>query len=402
MRQDHGTRTADDAISGLAEPPAVLLPLVRQSSSQPQPNAAGAPCSAAWERARIRLMPGARLPLVGRRDEMAALEDEFIRAAAGEFRVVLLSGEAGVGKSRLGRELLARHPEAVSMFARAHPLGVTAAFGVWADAIDPLLQNQSDRQVMALCGGLLDDLASLFQRVAVIRGSLPDREPPLPRLRQGLAALLRNLAGQAPVIAVLDDVHFADASSWESLRYFARNLDDIRLLVVATSRPADLAGQEVAAQALFELDEDEFLQRLEVSPLDRNAMRELAEAIIGQPAPPALTDWVGQRAGGRPARRVAASRGGGLCLTRRRRPGPSPGGMLRRGHAEASHLLCRITGLRSVLRPAPALAGRGCGPDRSGVRGDRLPPEGCQRARRVAAPLAGADARKSHRPWRRQ
>jgi len=58
--------------------------------------------------ARIRLMPTARLPLVGRRDEMAALEDELARAAAGEFRVVLLSGEAGVGKSRLGRELLAR------------------------------------------------------------------------------------------------------------------------------------------------------------------------------------------------------------------------------------------------------------------------------------------------------
>ncbi len=243
-------------------------------------------------------MPSARLPLVGRRDEMAALDDEFARAAAGEFRVVLLSGEAGVGKSRLGRELLARHPEAAGMFARAHPLGVTAAFGVWAEAIDPLLQGRSDAQVMAACGGLLDDLASLFHRVAVIRGSLPDREPPLPRLLQGLAAMLRNLAGQAPVIAVLDDVHFADASSWEALRYFARHLDDVRLLVVATSRPADLAEQEAAAQALFELDEDGFLQRLEVGPLDRNTMRELAETIIGQPPPAALMDWVGQRARG--------------------------------------------------------------------------------------------------------
>ena len=245
-------------------------------------------------------MPTARLPLVGRRDEMAVLDDEFARAAAGEFRVVLLSGEAGVGKSRLGRELLARHAEAAAMFARAYPLGVTAAFGVWAEAIDPLLQGRSDAQVVAACGGLLDDLASLFHRVAVIRGSLPGREPPLPRLLQGLAAMLRNLAGQAPVIAVLDDVHFADASSWEALRYFARHLDDVRLLVVATSRPADLAGQEVAARALFELDEDGFLQRLEVSPLDRNTMRELAETIIGQPPPAALIDWVGQRARGNP------------------------------------------------------------------------------------------------------
>jgi DNA-binding CsgD family transcriptional regulator len=245
-------------------------------------------------------MPSARIPLVGRREEMAVLEDEFARAAAGEFRVVLLSGEAGVGKSRLGRELLARHHDAVGMFARAHRLGVTAAFGVWAEAIDPLLQGRSDAQVTAACGGLLDDLASLFHRVAVIRGSLPDREPPLPRLLQGLAALLRNLATQAPVIAVVDDAHFADASSWEALRYFARHLDDSRLLVAATARPADLAGQEAAAQALFELDEDGSLQRLEVSPLDRNTTRELAGTIIGQQPPAALVDWVDQRARGNP------------------------------------------------------------------------------------------------------
>ena len=102
------------------------------------------------------------------------------------------------------------------------------------------------------------------------------------------------------MIAVLEDVHFADAASWEALRYFARHLDDTRLLVVATSRPADLADQEVAAQALFELDEDGFLRRLEVTPLDRDTTRELAETIVGQPPPAALVDWVDQRARGNP------------------------------------------------------------------------------------------------------
>ena len=136
------------------------------------------------------------MPLVGRHAEMAVLEDEFARAAAGEFRVVLLSGEAGVGRG-LGRELLARHPGGTGMFARAHPLGATAAFALWTEAIDPLLRVRSDTQVVAACGGLLDDLASLFHRVAVIRGSLPDREPPLPRLPQALTDLLRTLAAQA-------------------------------------------------------------------------------------------------------------------------------------------------------------------------------------------------------------
>jgi hypothetical protein len=95
---------------------------------------------------------------------------------------VLLIGEAGVGKSRLGRELLARHGEATGLVAQGYPLAASAAFGPWTEAIDPFLQTLPDGEVVELCGGLLDDLASLFHRVAQVRGSVPARDPPLPRL----------------------------------------------------------------------------------------------------------------------------------------------------------------------------------------------------------------------------
>jgi hypothetical protein len=111
--------------------------------------------------------------LVGRREELAALEDELSRAEEGSFRLVLLVGEPGVGKSRLGRELLARHPEATGLVAQGYPLAASAAFGLWTEAIDPFLQTLSDAEVCELCGGLLDDLASLFHRVALVRGSVP-------------------------------------------------------------------------------------------------------------------------------------------------------------------------------------------------------------------------------------
>ena len=180
---------------------------------------------------------------MGRRGEMAVLEDELARATAGELRVVLLSGEAGVGKSRLGARAARPHPGAAGMFARGHPLGGKRR----VRAVDRGARPAAARPCRTSrwppsCGGRLDDLASLFLRVAVVRGSVPERDPPVPRLLQGLARLLGNLSQDAPLIAVLDDVHFADASSWEALRYFARHLDDARLLVVATSRPAELAG----------------------------------------------------------------------------------------------------------------------------------------------------------------
>jgi DNA-binding CsgD family transcriptional regulator len=238
--------------------------------------------------------------LVGRRAEFAALEDELNRAEEGSFRLVLLVGEAGVGKSRLGRELLARHREATGLLAHGYPLAASAAFGLWTEAIDPFLQNLSDAEVCALCGGLLDDLASVFHRVALVRGSVPQRDPPLPRLLQGLTALLGNLARRTPLVVLLDDVHFADASSWEALRFLARHLDDARLLVVATTRPAELAGHDVAPSILFELDQDALLSRFEIAPLTRPALRELTEAVIERPAPTALVDWVCARSQGNP------------------------------------------------------------------------------------------------------
>jgi DNA-binding CsgD family transcriptional regulator len=238
--------------------------------------------------------------LVGRREELRALEDELSRTMGGEFRLVLLLGEAGVGKSRLGRELLARQREVTGLVAQAYPLASSAAFGLWIEAVDRFLRSLSDDEVVELCGGLLDDLASLFHRVALVRGSVPERDPPLPRLLQGLAGLIRNVSQRRPIVVLLDDVHFADASSWQALRYFARHLDDARLLVLATSRPADLAAHDVAAQVLFELGQDALLTRLEVAPLPRSGLTELVEAVIERPAPRALVDWLADRSQGNP------------------------------------------------------------------------------------------------------
>jgi DNA-binding NarL/FixJ family response regulator len=238
--------------------------------------------------------------LVGRRDELRALEDELSRTTSGEFRLVLMLGEAGVGKSRLGRELLARHHDVTGLVAQAYPLASSAAFGLWIEVLDQVLRGLTDDEVVEVCGGLLDDLASLFHRVALVRGSVPERDPPLPRLLQGLAGLIGSVSRRRPLVVLLDDVHFADASSWQALRYFARHLDDARLLVLATSRPADLAAHDVAAQVLFELDQDALLSRLEIGALTRSGLTELAEAVIERPPPSALIDWLATRSEGNP------------------------------------------------------------------------------------------------------
>ena len=73
--------------------------------------------------------------LLGRASQMALLDGEKQRSLAGEFRCVLLSGDPGVGKTRLANEFLARQDKTTpTLLARAYPFSSTASFGVWGEA----------------------------------------------------------------------------------------------------------------------------------------------------------------------------------------------------------------------------------------------------------------------------
>jgi len=97
---------------------------------------------------------------------------------------------------------------------------------------------------------------------------MPGTEPPRSRLLTGLRALLSGLAADQPVVIVLDDVHLADATSWETLGWLARNLADHRILVVATARPAELRRNTAATAVVHGLEQDGALETLDLAGLD--------------------------------------------------------------------------------------------------------------------------------------
>jgi DNA-binding CsgD family transcriptional regulator/tetratricopeptide (TPR) repeat protein len=240
--------------------------------------------------------------LVGRETERSVLERELAEARVGRPRAVLLTGEAGIGKTRLAAELVRAHGEdAVALTARAYPLGATASLGLWVEALEGHLRVLSSPEVRALCGPHLDDLAALLPAVAGASATRPVAEPPRIRILDGLAHLLRRVSDETVLIVVLDDVHLADGSSWEALNYLAHNLGGSRILLVLAARAVELADQLFGSQTVLALEQEGFLTRLGLGPLAADHLREMAQAVTGQErVTDALVEWLMERSRGAP------------------------------------------------------------------------------------------------------
>jgi DNA-binding CsgD family transcriptional regulator len=207
--------------------------------------------------------------------------------------------DAGLGKTRLANELLSRHRQTIiGLSARSFPLGGTDPFALWAEALESHLRTLPAENVVAVCSGFTDDLAGLCRSVAAARGGAPSTEVPRARLLEGVAVAVGNLAAQAPVVAVLDDTHLADASSWETIHYLAHNASASPVLLVVTARPGELTSP--AVEVLAGLDREGRLARLTLDPLESDGLGALAEAVLGEPPPPGLVDWLSHRSRGNP------------------------------------------------------------------------------------------------------
>jgi class 3 adenylate cyclase/DNA-binding CsgD family transcriptional regulator len=259
------------------------------------------PAATRLDPAAVPADPGA-LRLVGRDEELETLDVELAVAAGGQLRAVLLVGDAGIGKTRLATELVARHAgSAIGLSARAYPLGATASLGLWVEALERHLRTLEPHEVVALCGADAADLAALLPSVAAAGAGRPVTEPPRIRLLGALANLLARLAACGPLVIVLDDVHLADGSSWEALNYLAHNLAAHPILLVLAARPLELAAQAMASEMLLGLEQEGFLVRRHLRALSTGELRELAEDFPGvEHVGDALVGWLMERSQGSP------------------------------------------------------------------------------------------------------
>jgi len=251
---------------------------------------------------------GGEAPYVGRAPELAQLGDAFARAARGEGQVVFVVGEAGIGKSRLLAELRRRLAGTPHHWMQGHCTSYGSA-SAFLPIIDGLRRSVGidDRDDEASATAKVDAaVAAAGAEVAWTRAlvrrllSLPSGDPRVDALDaasrrsetfRALRALALHAAGDAPLVVVVEDLHWIDPASEEYLAFLAEAVPTARVLLVCSHRPG----------YRHPFGDRSYHLRVSIQPLSADEMAAMAGGLLGAAQlPEALHRLITLKAEGNP------------------------------------------------------------------------------------------------------
>ena len=237
---------------------------------------------------------------IGRRGELRALKVALSRAADGDPAVVLVGGEAGIGKTRLVSELTAACAADGTrvLTGGCVPVGEgSLPYAPVVEVLRALVAELGPDTVRGLVGPSWPELTRLAPGLGRPQAD-PDGRSTQSRLFELLLGLLGRLSEQAPLVLVVEDLHWADRSTRDLLAFLVRNLRRERVLLVATYRD-DEPGQQRLGAYLAELDRGP-VERLSLPRLDRAGTTAQLTGILGAAPATDLADAVFARSQGNP------------------------------------------------------------------------------------------------------
>jgi len=243
---------------------------------------------------------------VGRTQELAQLRDLLARAAAGEPWIALIGGEAGVGKTRLAEQLAATASQQGVWVLRGGcvPLGEEGLpFAPVTQALRGLASNLDPGELEAIAGPARADLGRLLPDLAwggeaaagtAVVGAGQGR------LFELLLGVIQRLAARAPLLWVMEDLHWADRSTRDLLAFLATYLRSGRVLLVGSFRSDELDRLHPLRGLLGELARNRRTQRLELARFTRGEVAEQLAALLGTDPPTRLVHNIYARSEGNP------------------------------------------------------------------------------------------------------
>jgi len=210
-------------------------------------------------------------PMVGRSAERVLLTEQLAAVKSGHGEVVIIGGEAGIGKSTIARNLIAQAESDgfLAIVGQNYDLMAAPPYGVWLDLAESYRHAATSVDMPPLPDGLAShNLDSITSQSAFFAD---------------VTAFVQALAAITPVIVLLEDVHWADPASLELLRHISTRLARVPLLLVVTYRVDEITRQNPFHHQLPLLVHDSGGLRLDLKRLDATDLDALVALMYGVP-----------------------------------------------------------------------------------------------------------------------
>src|SRR6266496_614753 len=247
------------------------------------------------------------LPLVGRLREVTRVIDAYDVAREGSARVVLVTGEPGIGKTRLLDEIALRTARDGAVVLRG---GCSEAEGMppylpFLEALGQYIQITPLDHLREQVAAAPQVLASLFPELIVRLGDLgvPSASPPEQarlRLYEAIGAFLEAIGTRHGLVLILDDLQWADSASLDLLCHLARRQSNARLLLLGAYRESEFALNPALARTVAELSRQRRLTTVTVGPLSAHEVDILASARLGASLSPEASALLYRQSEGNP------------------------------------------------------------------------------------------------------
>jgi class 3 adenylate cyclase len=233
----------------------------------------------------LRMVP--RIAYVGRVTERGLVEHAHNEARSGSRQIVLLSGEPGIGKTRLASyAALGANADGFAVCFGACSEELPAPYEPWIDVCSQLVEH-ADSEVLAQYverfGGEIDRLVSNLGRRVPEAPARQSSDPETERflLFKAVAELLRAVARSVPLCVVLDDFQWADGQSVALLKHVARSVEQAQLQVLVTYRDSDLTKDHPLSGMLVDLHRLQGVERIALRGLAVDDVTALMAAAAG-------------------------------------------------------------------------------------------------------------------------
>jgi tetratricopeptide (TPR) repeat protein/KaiC/GvpD/RAD55 family RecA-like ATPase len=232
------------------------------------------------------------VPLIDRVEEMNVLKEAVDRAIQGEGGLIFLYGEAGIGKTRLTRELgaYARLRGMQVLYSRCPALfrmdGVPP-YVLWSEVLKDYLEACNPEQLYSVVGFYPSEIAKL---VPELRGKLRTIPQSLPigpeqerdRLFEAVFQFIVNVSREAPLLVILDDLQWTDQTSLLLLHYLARGIYKTPLLLLGAYRDTDVDEKHPLSPVLTELNRERLSKPISLKRMSSNDVSEMIRQVLKQ------------------------------------------------------------------------------------------------------------------------